>query len=195
MSDPQAAMIVVAAIAGAHGVRGDVKIRAFTDDPADCFAYGPLVDETGEVSVTPKRITHQKDAVFIVAPEENRTREEWEAMKGRVLLVPREALPEPDDDEFYIEDLIGMDVVHRDGRELGQVFRVHNFGADDLLELSLPDGASWMLPFTRAAAPEVDIASRKIIAEPDGAFLPEQLQLPGEAGEDELPEDNKDGAD
>ena len=170
-------LVVIAQIAGAHGVRGDMKVRSFTDQIEDCFAYGPLLNESGDVILNPKTIRWQKDNLFIVIPEEDRTREEWEALKGVNLHVSREALPEPDEDEFYIEDLIGCQLVHRDGRALGVVRHVHNFGADDLLDIEGPNGEAWMLAFTRENVPEVDMGSRKLIAEPEEILLPKPLQV------------------
>ena len=80
-------LVVIAQIAGAHGVRGDMKVRSYTDHVEDCFSYGPLLSEAGQVLVTPASARWQKDALFIVEPEEDRTREEWEALKGTNLYV------------------------------------------------------------------------------------------------------------
>lgn len=173
-------LVVIAQIAGAHGVRGDVRIRSFTEFPEDCFAYGPLLDEAGNVMVTPKKVTPSKDTVFIVWPEEDKQREEWLDLKGTLLYAPREALPEPEDDEFYFEDLIGCQVIHKDGRALGRVVAVHNFGADDLLEITSQISGDYMLPFTREAFPEIDIAQKQLSAAPDESLLPDDLRLDDE---------------
>lgn len=169
-------LIVVAQIGGAHGVRGHVRIRSYTEFPEDCFAYGPLLDADGNVVFTAKSHQENKDG-FVVWPVENRQREEWMKMKGALLYVRREALPEPEEDEFYFTDLIGCDVVHEDGRQLGRVLHVHNFGADDLLELKSPLGSDYMLPFTRAIVPKVDIASRLLTATPEEQYLPDALRI------------------
>lgn len=171
MSDGR--LIVVGQIAGAFGVRGEVRIRSFTEDPEACFAYGPLMDANGAIILTPvkARVLNQD---FGVVARENRQREEWEALKGTLLHVPRAAMPPPGDDEFYIADLIGMEVVHADGRLLGKVAAVHNFGAGDLVEIAPSSGASFMLPFDEAMA--VDVAARRLTASPDEELLPEPLQ-------------------
>lgn len=177
-------LVVIAQIAGAHGVRGNMKLRSYTEFVEDCLSYGPLLDANGAVLVTPEKARWQKDNLFIVETEERRTREEWEALKGTDLYVPRAALPEPEEDEFYIEDLIGCELVHADGRKLGIVRHMHNFGADDLLDVEGPSGELWMLAFTRENIPDVDISARRLIAAPDEGLLPKSLQL-DEYGEDE----------
>ncbi|ACT58217.1 ribosome maturation factor RimM [Hirschia baltica] len=169
-------LVVVAQIGGAHGVRGHVRVRSFTVVAEDCFAYGPLLDENGDVIFTAKSYQENKDG-FVVWPVENRQREEWMAMKGVLLHVPRNALPEPEEDEFYFEDLIGSKVVHEDGRELGQVLNVHNFGADDLLELKSPHGTDYMLPFTLEIIPKVDVKAQLLTAKPEEQYLPDALRI------------------
>ena len=123
-------LVVVAQIAGAHGVRGEARIRSYTEIAEDCFSFGPLLDRDGRVLVTVARFQPHKD-VFIVTTKETRQREEWEALKGTDLFAPREAFPDTDEDEFYVADLVGLSVTHADGRSLGVVRHVHNFGAGD----------------------------------------------------------------
>jgi 16S rRNA processing protein RimM len=173
-------LVVVAEIAGAFGVRGEVKLRSFTANPAACLGYGPLLDQAGGVLLTPVR-GRPHGELIVVEAREVRTREDWEALKGAALHVPRSALPEPDEDEVYVADLIGCAVEHVDGRALGVVRAVHNFGADDLLEVAGEAGACF-LPFTRAAAPEVDLAGRRVRVDPDEALLPEPLQRQPDEG-------------
>ncbi len=181
---PDANLVVVAQIAGAHGVRGDVRIRSFTEYPEDCFAYGALLSGAGNVLVTPKKVTAAKDT-FIVWPEENRQREEWIEMKGTLLYVSRSDLPEPEEDEFYFNDLIGCQVQHIDGRDLGEVVHVQNYGADDLIELKWAQSGTYFLPFTKATIPRVDINSRQLIAEPEEALLPDGLRIDDDETEDD----------
>lgn len=168
-------LIVVGQIAGAFGVKGEVRVRSFTDDPEACFAYGPLMDETGKVILTPKRCRPLKD-LFGVLAEEPLQREDWEALKGTNLHVPRSALPATGADEFYIVDLIGCTVVHEDGRELGIVRNVPDFGAGSLLEITPPDGQGFYLPFDPENAPGVDLDARRITVAPIEELLPEPLQ-------------------
>lgn len=171
-------LVCVGAIAGAHGVNGDVRVRSFTLVPEDCFSYGPLLDENGDVLIEPTSARPAK-AHFIVRAKQTKTREDWEAMRGTQLYVPKEALPEPEEDEFYYDDLIGLSVIHEDGRDLGRVKSVQNFGSDDLLEIVAPDKKTgYYLPFTKAVVPTVSMAEKRLTAIPDESYLPEALQLP-----------------
>jgi 16S rRNA processing protein RimM len=165
---------VVAEITGAFGVKGEARVRSFTADPEACFSYGALMDKDRHILLTPVRTRPLKDA-FAVTAREQRTREEWEALRGVLLHVARDAMPPVDGDEVYVVDLIGLDVVHQDGRALGRVRNVHNFGAGDLLDVQGEHGG-FLLPFTREATPQVDLAGRRVVAVPDEAMLPEALQ-------------------
>jgi 16S rRNA processing protein RimM len=170
-------LIVVGHIAGAFGVKGEVRLRSYTADPEAIFDYGPLRDAKGAVLLTPKDARPQGEE-FVVQAKEARTREEWEALRGTRLHVNRSALPPPEDeDDFYIEDLIGCRVTFADGKPLGFVQQVHNFGADDLLEIKLGEGQEAMLlPFTHAQVPEVRLGERLLIAEPHPHYLPESMR-------------------
>jgi 16S rRNA processing protein RimM len=168
-------LVVVGQIAGAFGVKGEVRIRTFTDDPDACFSYGPLMDEKGAVILTPVK-ARPLNQDYGVITREQRQREEWEALKGTLLHVPRAAMPATEGNEFYVADLIGMTVVHVDGRALGQVKAVHNFGAGDLVEVAPASGSTFLLPFSDPVFPEVDLRARKLTASPDEELLPESLQ-------------------
>lgn len=165
-------LIVVGQIAGAFGVRGEVRVRSFTDDPEACFSYGPLYDADGRVVLTPVKHRSLND-LFGVTAKERRQREDWEAMRGTLLHAPREALPEAEEGEIYVADLIGMRVVHADGRELGVVKSVQNFGAGELLEIRPSSGATYLLPFTEEIFPQIDADAGVLTAVPDEAYLPE----------------------
>lgn len=155
-------LICVAAIAGAFGIKGEVKLKSFTDVPANCVSYGPLLSEHGKVILTPSVHRMVKGAVAIKCPEVT-TREQAEALKSTKLYVPRENLPAPEEDEFYASDLIGLDVKSTDGKRIGKVIGVHDFGAGDLLEIKPKDSASFYHPFTLAAVPKVDIKSGRVV--------------------------------
>ncbi|MEQ9505537.1 MAG: ribosome maturation factor RimM [Hyphomonas sp.] len=156
-------LIAVGVLRGAHGVRGEVRVKSYTADPEALFGYGPLLDETGAVLLTPKSARPGKDH-FIVRPKEMKQKEEWDAMRGRLIHVPRARLPEADEDEFYIEDLAGMDVVDGDGSPAGRVKSVQNFGSGDLLEVEVTGLASTVfVPFTRLDVPEIDMAARRVM--------------------------------
>ena len=177
MSD-QAKLIVVAQIMGAFGVKGEARVRSFTDDPKAAFSYGPLVDANGRVVLTPVK-TRPLNEGFGVTTAEKKQREEWEAMRGTLLHAPREALPEPEEDEgeVYVADLIGASVVHADGRVLGVAKAVHDFGAGDLVEVQPPTGQSYFLPFTEDVFTKLDIENRVLRVNPDPALLPEGMTM------------------
>jgi 16S rRNA processing protein RimM len=170
-------LIVVAQIAGAFGVKGEARVRSFTDNPEDCFAYGPLLDESGAVVMTPVKHRPLNEGFGVTAKEQHQ-REHWEAMRGTLLHASREAMPEADEEEgeIYVADLIGMSVVHVDGRTLGKVKAAHDFGAGDLIEVQPEIGPTFLLPFTEEVFPEIDVDARTLRADPDDSYLPEDLQ-------------------
>jgi 16S rRNA processing protein RimM len=161
MSD---ALILVGRVAGAFGIKGEVRITSFTADPMALVDYKTLLREDGSTALTLLAGRVAKGGV-VVRTKEIETREQAEAARGLRLYIPRELLPDTEDeDEFYVADLVGLDVVGVDGEALGRVKSVHDFGAGDLLEIEPPQGPSWWLPFTREAVPEVSIAARRIVA-------------------------------
>jgi 16S rRNA processing protein RimM len=159
-------LILVARVAGAFGVKGEVRLAAYTADPMALLAYRDLRRESGAPGLTLTSARPHKGGI-VGRVREIETREQAEAMRGLRLYVPREALPAPEDeDEFYLVDLIGLAVETPEGQPLGVVRSVQDFGAGDLLEVQPPQGASWWLPFTREAVPEVRLAERRIVAIP-----------------------------
>lgn len=156
-------LVVVGAILGAHGVRGDVRIKSFTAQPDAIFEYGPFLSEDGAVMIDPVNARPGKDH-FIVSPSMTRQKEEWDSLKSTKLYVPRDVLPEPDDDEFYIEDLVGLDVYAGGETPLGRVKAVLNHGAGDLVEVQVTGGTkSVLVPFTMVDVPVVDLALGRIV--------------------------------
>jgi 16S rRNA processing protein RimM len=147
-------------------VRGEFRITPFGDDPLALVRYKTLLTKDGRPALTLQAGRLHKDGLVVRAPE-IADKEAADGARGMELYAPREAFaPSEDDDEFYLADLIGLAVQGLDGVALGKVRAVHNFGAGDLLEIDPPQGASFYLPFTRAAVPEVRIADGLIIADP-----------------------------
>ncbi|MBX6369503.1 MAG: ribosome maturation factor RimM [Rhodospirillales bacterium] len=159
------ARVLVGVIVGAHGVRGAVRIKPFTAEPAAIAAYGPLEDETGTRRFE-IRLVGEGKGVVIATLKGIGDRNAAEALKGLRLYVARAALPPPGEEEFYHADLIGLAAVRRDGTLLGRVCAVHDFGAGDSLELALADGGTLLVPFTKAVVPEIDVAGGKLVVEP-----------------------------
>ncbi|HYF01015.1 MAG TPA: ribosome maturation factor RimM [Planctomycetota bacterium] len=167
MSDtPALRLIEVGRVAGGFGVRGEVKIAAHTEDPLSLKAYGTLLRRDGTPALTLTGGRAQKGAL-IARAKEVATKEQADALRGLRLYVPREALPEPDEDEFYLADLIGLEARGADGRALGRIKAVQNFGAGDILELApAAGGQTAYLPFTREVVPELHIADGWLLVVP-----------------------------
>ena len=156
-------LLLVARVAGAFGVKGEIRITTFTEDPTAIGRYRNLLREDGSSGLSLTSVRPVKGAVIARARGVD-TRDQAEALRGLTLHVRRDDLPEPDEDEFYLADLIGLAVESAAGEAMGKVKAVQDFGAGDLLEIQPAKGASWWLPFTREAVPEVRLAEGKIIA-------------------------------
>jgi len=157
-------LILVGQVAGGFGVRGEVRVTAYTADPRALTAYGPLLRADGSPGLTLSAVRATKDGVIGRAAEIE-TKEQADALRGLKLHVPREAFPEPDEDEFYLADLIGLEARDPEGVVLGVVRAVQNFGADDMLEITpAAGGQTWYLPFTKAATPELHVADGWLLA-------------------------------
>ena len=159
----------VGAIAGAFGVQGEVRLKSFCADPAAIAGYGPLVAEDGRSFEV--RLVRPIAGAFAARLSGVATREEAEALKGTRLHAPRDRLPPLGDDEFYHADLIGLAVIDTGGAPIGTVRAVLDHGAGDILEIARPGKPELLLPFTRAAVPTVDIAGRRIVADPPDGLL------------------------
>jgi len=158
-------------VAGGFGVRGEVRISAYTEDPLALLRYRALKREDGSPALTLVSARAAKDGV-VGRAEEVSTKEEADALRGLRLYVPREALPEPEEDEFYLADLIGLAAVSPAGEAIGRVKAVHDFGAGDLLEIDPGEGRpTWYAPFTREAVPEVDLAGGRVVVDPPEGLL------------------------
>jgi 16S rRNA processing protein RimM len=159
----------VGAFAGAHGVRGLVKLKSFTAEPDAILRYRPLTDEEGgrEFAVTLVSAgPGPKGDAFVAKVDGVNTREAAEALAGTRLYAPRASLPATDEDEFYHADLIGLAAETIDGKKLGKVAALHDFGAGDVLEIAIEGGKSMLVPFTRAAVPQVDPAAGRVVVDP-----------------------------
>lgn len=158
--------VCVGAIAGAFGVRGEVRLKSFCSTPEDIAAYGSLWTEDGKQSFTVK-LTRPVTGGLGARLSGIATKEQGDALRGATLWAERDRLPSLPDDEFYHTDLIGLDVFDAGGVKLGNVHAIQNFGAGDILEVYAPgQKTTLMLPFTRAVVPTVDLAAGRIIADP-----------------------------
>jgi 16S rRNA processing protein RimM len=161
--------ILLGVIGGAHGIKGEVRIKSFTEDPRDIKAYGPLFDAKGN-AYTLRSARIQKNVV-VVSIAEVTDRDQAEKLNGTELFVDRSALPEDDADEFYQADLIGLDVETVTGEAVGVVIAFHDFGAGEVIEIRPARGATVMIPFSEAAVPEIDMERGVMLVEPLAAGL------------------------
>ena len=151
-------LILVGQVGGAFGVRGELRVAAYTADPLGLIAYSPLRDETGRPVLTLTAGRAAKGGL-IARAREVETRDQAEALRGLRLYIERQALPPTEDDEYYLADLIGLAARSETGAAIGRVKAVADFGAGDLLEIEPADGGpSWWAPFSRQCVPEVRLA-------------------------------------
>ncbi len=157
--------ICVAQIGAPHGIRGEVKLKSFTADPAAVKDYGPLESEDGarRFEIAALRPVKGHFVARLVGVDDRNAAERLTHLR---LFIARERLPPPEPDEFYHADLIGLAAVTPGGEEVGTVVAVHDFGAGAIIEIAAAGGASTMLPFTDAFVPAVDLAARRITITP-----------------------------
>jgi 16S rRNA processing protein RimM len=162
--------VLLGEIGAAQGLKGEVRLRSYTQDPAAIARYGALDDEHGgkieieSLRVTPKALIARIKGVT--------TRNAAEALNGTKLYVARSRLPKRDEEEWFHSDLIGLAAVDDQGEPVGTVVAVQNFGAGDLIEVKPAKGGPTVLvPFTREAVPEVDVeGGRLTLVPPEGLF-------------------------
>lgn len=145
----------IGAVMGAHGVRGQFKVKPFTDKPDSLDAYGPVWLEDGRtLSLSVKSVSSK--GFVLVSAREISGRDAAEALRGCHLLVDREMLPSTDEGEYYHADLIGLMVATQEDGDLGKIIGIHDFGAGNIVEVKPENGPSYMLPFSGEHLVEVD---------------------------------------
>lgn len=156
--------ILLGRIVGAHGIKGDVVVHSFAAVPEDIAAYGPLTDKAGTRSFKLRVLRLTPKGALIVRIAGVSERNAAEALKGVELHVAREMLPDPEADEFYHADLVGLQAVAPDGAAIGEVVAVQNYGAGDLLDIRIPGRRETeLVPFSDKFVPEVDVAAGKVV--------------------------------
>jgi 16S rRNA processing protein RimM len=167
----------VGKIGAAHGVRGEVRVFVYTEDPLAIRDYGELEDEAGarKFEIASAR---EGNGHLVVRFKGIDDRNEAEKLTHVQLFVPRERLPEQkDEDRFYQADLIGLRVETKSGETLGEVIAVPNYGASDLLEIRpAKAGQTLLIPFIDEFVPEVDVAGGRIVVDPPAGLFEEEKE-------------------
>jgi 16S rRNA processing protein RimM len=160
-------LVLVGRFGAPQGVQGEVRVQSFTGDPRSIGGLGPLTDAARAKEFAFERIRPLKDDMLAVRVKGVDTREAAAALAGVELFVRRDRLPEPSEDEFYVDDLVGLVAESTDGRRLGRVVALLNYGAGDILEIA-PDagGEPLLMPFAKATVPEIDFERERIRVEP-----------------------------
>lgn len=180
--------ILIARIGAAHGVRGEVRLNAFGDDPGTLLDYKSFRTGDGrEFRLTGLKMVGERLVARFRGISDRNTAE---TLTNLDLYVLRSELPEPEDeDTFYHADLIGLTAETGDGEPLGTVIAVQNYGAGDLLEIAPKQGATLLLPFTRAVVPVIDLAGRRVVVEPPPGLIggKDDDDKPGSDGDHDEP--------
>ncbi len=159
--------ILVGQFGAAHGVKGELRLKSYTQDPAAIGTYGRLSDASGARSFEIEALRVLKGALFVVRIKGITTREAAEKLTNVALFLPREVLPAAEEDEYYHADLIGLTAETETGEEIGEIVQILNFGGGDILEIAPKSGGeTLLLPFTKEAVPIIDLAHGHVIIVP-----------------------------
>ena len=154
--------VLLGDIGAAHGLKGEVRLRSFTETPAAIAEYGPLEDETGTKAIEIESVRPGPKGL-IARIKGVTTREGAEALTGTKLYIGRDRLPPPAEDEWYHSDLVGLAAYDAFEVQIGTVVAVYNFGAGDIIEIKpISGGDNLLLPFTDATVPEIDTEERRL---------------------------------
>ncbi len=158
--DHRKKQICVAKIISAHGIKGAVKIKSFTENPKDFNRYGELFDH--DDLVINIEILSSNGDIVIAKLEDVGDRDKAQEFVGKNLFIDRSILPPPQEDEFYVEDLVGLDVISQDNNKCGVVKYVHNFGGGDIVEIHFQGDHYQMVAFTKENFPEINFENKII---------------------------------
>ena len=152
--------IALAAVAGAQGVKGELRLKLFSDSVKSLSRHGALY-----VGGVERRLLALRDGGKIVVArfEGISDRSAAEALRGSLVEVDRATLPQLEEGEYYHADLIGLEAIGRDGNRVGTVAAIENYGAGDLLEIEQPDGRKSLIPFKPGIA---DLEDGRILLDP-----------------------------
>jgi 16S rRNA processing protein RimM len=165
--------ICVGVIVGAHGIKGDVKVKSFTENPFDIGEYGTLEDENG-ANKYELSILGTSGKVIRASIKGVNDRNKAEELKGVELFVDRSLLKQENDEEFYHADLIGLNVLIENQKSVGKIIAIYNYGAGDFLEVKGNDEKPIMIPFTKSAVPVIDVKNQFVTAKQEAIIFDER---------------------
>ena len=166
---PNANLVLLGEFGRPHGLKGVIRLKSYTEDPLAIGRYGVLSGEDGRSFVVAhlRRAAGDQPDLLVARLDGVATREAAEALNRTRLFVPRERLGQPEDeDEFFLADLVGLEVRDPSGAALGRVVGVPDFGSGQLLEIAPASGPTVLVPFTKAFVPRIDLASRHVVVVP-----------------------------
>lgn len=153
-------------IGAAHGIKGEVRVQSFTEEPLDLLGYNPFTTNRPGLTVTIAKARGTTN-MLVARIKGFNDRSAAETLNGVELYVTRDRLPDTDeDDDFYLADLIGLRAQLEDGTTIGEVTAVPNYGAGDILEVKNPAGETFLFPFTRKVVPQIHIADGYLVVAP-----------------------------
>jgi 16S rRNA processing protein RimM len=166
---PPDRLILMGAFGAPQGVRGEIRVKSLTKEPSAIGGYGPLTDKGRARAFAFETLRPLKDNMLIARVAGVSSREAAEALKGVEIFARRDQLPPPSEDEFYYDDLVGLEAVDAAGELLGRVVSLMNYGAGDVLEIAPAQGGeTLLLPFTKRVAPRIDFDVGRIVIEQPG---------------------------
>lgn len=172
MADASSQRVAVGVFGAPHGVRGEMRLKSFTGDPLAITDYAPLTDQSGQRRFVLKKARPFKDDLLIVTVEGVADRDAAARLTNLELYASRDVMPPAEEDEFYHADLIGLQAKDPDGKLIGIVLALHNFGAGDIVEIKPVEGGQTLLvPFTKAIVPHVDLANAVLTVD-----LPDEIE-------------------
>lgn len=170
-SSTKADLVAVGIITGAHGIKGQVKVRSYTSDPESILDYGALLNKEGTKRFEAK-LDGKTSNGLIITLKNIKDRNAAELLRGVELFVDSANIPDTDEDEFYYNDLVGLEVRDTAGEKIATVTGIYDFGAGDIIELRLiSTGKKEMFAFTRMNFPQIDAKKGFITAD-----LPETIE-------------------
>ena len=169
-----AADVLLGVVVGVQGLKGEVRVKTFTEAPERLGGYGALHTPEGrKLEIAALRVNRNDGAIIRFKGIDDR--ESAERLVNAKLLVERAALPPTSTEEFYHADLIGLRAQDTEGRLAGSIRAIHNFGAGDVIEIQRLDGGTLLLPFTHDFLPKIDFANGYVtVSEPEDVEAREQ---------------------